>query len=182
MRTGWLATVMRLPFNRTKPAAVRAAAAGRVRTIRACHSHLSIRWRSSSWVQVLKTGLCHSVPASALAQRAWQTANSGPVCRGRRQCCRKALRNTAPVRHDQPADRDHGVAARRARRVALFPLRAFILTLHALLALSPVLAFFSIRTIAVLIAWPARAACRLTAVGRGGRCRTFGRRNDRRSA
>src|SRR5262249_12511833 len=114
-RTGWLETVRRLPFTRTKPAAARAAAAGRVRTIRACHSHLSIRWRSSSWVQVLKTGLCHSVPASALAQRAWQTANSGPVCRGRRQCCRKALRNTAPVRHDQPADRDHGVAARGAR-------------------------------------------------------------------
>jgi hypothetical protein len=34
---------MRLPLSRTKPAVVSAAASVRVRTILACHNHLSMR-------------------------------------------------------------------------------------------------------------------------------------------
>ena len=43
IRTGWAATVIRLPLSRTKPAEASAAAAVRVRTMRACHNHLSMR-------------------------------------------------------------------------------------------------------------------------------------------
>ena len=45
-QTAWLAATTRRPLIRTCPEAASAAAAGRVRTIRACQSHLSIRWRS----------------------------------------------------------------------------------------------------------------------------------------
>src|SRR3954451_19026309 len=45
-RAGWLAAVMRSLLRRTLPAVTSAAAAVRVRTTRACHSHLSMRWRS----------------------------------------------------------------------------------------------------------------------------------------
>jgi hypothetical protein len=48
---------VRFPFNLTKPAAVNAAAALLVRTMRACQSHLSIRWRSDSLLVLLKTAL-----------------------------------------------------------------------------------------------------------------------------
>jgi len=37
---------MRAPLMRTRPESESAAAAERVRTTRACHSHLSMRWRS----------------------------------------------------------------------------------------------------------------------------------------
>jgi hypothetical protein len=42
-RTGRLDVSMRAPLMRTRPASDSAAAAERVRTTRACHSHLSIR-------------------------------------------------------------------------------------------------------------------------------------------
>jgi hypothetical protein len=45
--TKWLDAVTRSPFTRTSPDVTSAAAALRVRTTRACHSHLSIRWRSN---------------------------------------------------------------------------------------------------------------------------------------
>ena len=48
-RTGWLAASMRKPLSRTWPLAANAVAAERVRTTRACHNHLSIRWRSRSY-------------------------------------------------------------------------------------------------------------------------------------
>src|SRR4051794_32636713 len=54
-RAGWLAAVMRSLLRRTLPALTSAAAAVRVRTTRACHSHLSMRWRSvsSAFLQLL---------------------------------------------------------------------------------------------------------------------------------
>src|SRR4051812_23003795 len=45
-RAGWLAAEMRSLLRRTLPAVTSAAAAVRVRTTRACHSHLSMRWRA----------------------------------------------------------------------------------------------------------------------------------------
>src|SRR5262245_16013533 len=48
---------MRRPFTRTWPAATSAAASARVRTTRACHSHLSMRWRSKPSVRLLGAGL-----------------------------------------------------------------------------------------------------------------------------
>src|SRR5580704_19167429 len=39
---------MRWPLIRTRPDVASPAASARVRTIRACHSHLSTRWRSPS--------------------------------------------------------------------------------------------------------------------------------------
>src|SRR5262245_26795532 len=45
-RTVWLGPSTRRPLIRTWPAAASAAAFERVRTTRACQSHLSIRWRS----------------------------------------------------------------------------------------------------------------------------------------
>jgi len=48
IRTGWLAARTRLPLSRTCPDTAKAAASLRVRTMRACHSHLSIRWRSGA--------------------------------------------------------------------------------------------------------------------------------------
>ena len=45
-RTGRLGASMRWPLTRTCPEAASTAAADRVRTTRACHNHLSMRWRS----------------------------------------------------------------------------------------------------------------------------------------
>src|SRR5262249_11567936 len=45
-RTARLAASMRAPLTRTWPEPASSAAAERVRTTRACHSHLSMRWRS----------------------------------------------------------------------------------------------------------------------------------------
>ena len=67
-----------------------------------------------------------------------------------------------------------------AARAALL-LFAFILTLQALMALVPILAFFAIRTIGVLVARTARAVGGLSAFGRGGYRRTFCRRGDWRN-
>src|SRR5580692_11509595 len=56
-RTGRLAPSMRWPFTRTWPDAASAAAAERVRTTRACQSHLSMRWRSNVLAPLLGVGL-----------------------------------------------------------------------------------------------------------------------------
>src|SRR5215471_18752078 len=45
-RTAWLGSSIRRPLTRTCPDPASAAAAERVRTTRACHSHLSMRCRS----------------------------------------------------------------------------------------------------------------------------------------
>src|SRR6185312_3735048 len=45
-RTSLLEPSIRTELTRTSPAPASAAAAERVRTTRACHSHLSMRWRS----------------------------------------------------------------------------------------------------------------------------------------
>src|SRR6185437_14848727 len=42
-RTSWLEPVTRVPLRRTKPASANAEASLRVRTMRACQSHLSMR-------------------------------------------------------------------------------------------------------------------------------------------
>ena len=42
-RTNWLGAVIRAPFTRTRPDVTSEEAALRVRTTRACHSHLSMR-------------------------------------------------------------------------------------------------------------------------------------------
>ena len=70
------AALLTIPFGETRsysqiaeqignPAAVRAVAALRVRTMRACQSHLSIRWRSGSLRTALKSVLCCPVQAAA---------------------------------------------------------------------------------------------------------------------
>src|SRR5262245_38926659 len=53
-RTARLGASIRWPLTRTWPEAASTAAAERVRTTRACHSHLSMRWRSK--LQVPRRG------------------------------------------------------------------------------------------------------------------------------
>src|SRR5262249_46448904 len=51
-RTGRLDASIRCPFTRTRPDCTSDAALLRVRRIRACHNHLSIRWRSPAEASV----------------------------------------------------------------------------------------------------------------------------------
>src|SRR3977135_1361699 len=56
--TGWLGAISRTPLMRTWPASTSAAALGRAFTTRACHNHLSRRWRSKQhqfeqWIGIL---------------------------------------------------------------------------------------------------------------------------------
>ena len=97
-RTGRLGASTRVPFTRTWPDPASAAAAERVRTTRACHSHLSMRWRSNS--QRLTAVPCW--PRAAPSTRAaWRTANSdralcrasaGPSSRSATAGCRRGYR------------------------------------------------------------------------------------------
>jgi hypothetical protein len=54
--TAWLAASTRTPLTRTCPDTARAAAALRVRTTRAYHSHLSMRWRVAATAQLKAVG------------------------------------------------------------------------------------------------------------------------------
>src|SRR5689334_22286233 len=65
-RTGWLVALTRSPLSRTLPPSTSAAAAVRVRTTRACHSHLSMRWRSVRSHPFVMAGLDPAIQDFAL--------------------------------------------------------------------------------------------------------------------
>jgi len=97
-RTGWLGASTRWPLIRTWPPAASAAAAERVRTTRACQSHLSMRWRSRGSTSAMlsaepREGLRRGGPSTPSpsgapwrsprvapsAPQAWRTGNSDQV-------------------------------------------------------------------------------------------------------
>ena len=121
---------MRLPLRRTWPASTKAAASLRVRSMRACQSHLSMRWRSKRHRRPLglrllllelllergelgegRIGIRLLVAARRRRRRAWRNTARARRGRGRRRgggACRRAAADRGP------AARRAGYRARRA--------------------------------------------------------------------